>query len=375
MREGLLVISGCEKGEFFETVLNKTVEEAEEVAEFYDVLEIQPVGFYMHLVEKGLVGSRAEIEQAHRRILEIGRKLNKPVIATGNVHYLNPRDKIFRDITIHGITGFSPLKDMRKPDAHFRTTKEMLEEFAFLGEQTAYEVVVTNTVQLAERFESYEMFPDKLFTPIIEGADEEIRNTCYSTAKLMYGEELPDVVVQRLEKELVPIIKFGFSANYLISERLVKKSNEDGYLVGSRGSVGSSVVALFLGISEVNPLPAHYMCRNPKCLHSDWFLDGSIPSGFDLPDKNCPNCGQKMKGDGQDIPFETFLGFKGDKVPDIDLNFSGEYQPHAHNYTKVLFSEKCVFRAGTIGTVAEKTAFALPRSMKKKKAANGAGPS
>ncbi|WP_051236699.1 PolC-type DNA polymerase III [Paenibacillus pinihumi] len=366
MREGLLVISGCEKGEFFETVLNKTVEEAEEVAEFYDVLEIQPVGFYMHLVEKGLVGSRAEIEQAHRRILEIGRKLNKPVIATGNVHYLNPRDKIFRDITIHGITGFSPLKDMRKPDAHFRTTKEMLEEFAFLGEQTAYEVVVTNTVQLAERFESYEMFPDKLFTPIIEGADEEIRNTCYSTAKLMYGEELPDVVVQRLEKELVPIIKFGFSANYLISERLVKKSNEDGYLVGSRGSVGSSVVALFLGISEVNPLPAHYMCRNPKCLHSDWFLDGSIPSGFDLPDKNCPNCGQKMKGDGQDIPFETFLGFKGDKVPDIDLNFSGEYQPHAHNYTKVLFSEKCVFRAGTIGTVAEKTAFGFAKKYEEK---------
>ncbi|GGG12098.1 PolC-type DNA polymerase III [Paenibacillus abyssi] len=361
LREGLIVISGCEKGEFFETVLNKSLEEAEETARFYDVLEIQPVGFYMHLVDKGLVGSRAEIEQALRRVVQIGEKLGKPVIATGNVHYLNPRDKIYRDITIHGITGFSPLKDMRKPDAHFRTTNEMLEEFEFLGKEMAYEVVVRNTVDLAARFEPFEMFPDKLFTPIIEGADDEIREKCYETAKAMYGEPVPDVVVQRLEKELVPIIKYGFSANYLISERLVKKSNEDGYLVGSRGSVGSSVVATFLGISEVNPLPAHYLCKNPECRHSEWFLDGSVPSGFDLPDKNCPNCGKPMKGEGQDIPFETFLGFKGDKVPDIDLNFSGEYQPHAHNYTKVLFGEKSVFRAGTIGTVAEKTAFGFAK--------------
>ncbi|WP_274651508.1 PolC-type DNA polymerase III [Paenibacillus humicola] len=361
MREGLLVISGCEKGEFFETVLNKSVEEAEEVAKFYDVLEIQPVGFYMHLVEKGLVGSRAEIEQAIRRVCEIGGKLGKPVIATGNVHYLKPRDKIFRDITIHGITGFSPLKDMNKPDAHFRTTKEMLDEFAFLGEEKAYEVVVRNTNELADRFEPFEMFPDKLFTPIIEGADDEIRTKCYDTAKRLYGDPLPDVVVQRLEKELVPIIKYGFSANYLISERLVKKSNEDGYLVGSRGSVGSSIVATFLGISEVNPLPAHYTCLNEACKYSEWFLDGSYPSGFDLPDKVCPNCGRPLKGEGQDIPFETFLGFKGDKVPDIDLNFSGEYQPHAHNYTKVLFGPKSVFRAGTIGTVAEKTGYGFAK--------------
>lgn len=361
LREGLLVISGCEKGEFFETVLNKTEEEAEDVAGFYDVLEIQPVDFYMHLVEKGLVGSRAELEQALRRVCRIGDKLGKPVIATGNVHYLNPRDKIFRDITIHGITGFSPLKDIKKPDAHFRTTKEMLEAFAFLGEEKAREVVIRNTVELAGRFEDFEMFPDKLFTPIIEGADEEIRSTCYDFAKQMYGEPLPQVVVDRLEKELVPIIKYGFSANYLISERLVKKSNADGYLVGSRGSVGSSVVATFLGISEVNPLPAHYICLNPDCKHSEWFLDGSVPSGFDLPDKLCPDCGRPMKGEGQDIPFETFLGFKGDKVPDIDLNFSGEYQPHAHNYTKVLFGEKSVFRAGTIGTVAEKTAYGFAK--------------
>lgn len=355
LREGLLVASGCEKGELFETVLNKSLEEAEQVAEFYDVLEIQPTCVNMHLVDKGLVGSAAQLEDANRRIVEIGRKLGKPVIATGNVHYLHPREKIYRDITIHGITGFSPLKDIRKPDVHLRTTKEMLKEFEYLGGDIAHEVVVKNTAELADRFEELELFPDKLFTPIIEGAEEEIRTKCYDTARRMYGDPIPEVVTARLEKELVPIIKYGFSANYLISERLVKKSNEDGYLVGSRGSVGSSVVATFLGISEVNPLPPHYLCKS--CQHSEWFLDGSIPSGFDLPDKDCPNCGTKMKGEGQDIPFETFLGFKGDKVPDIDLNFSGEYQPHAHNYTKVLFGDRSVFRAGTIGTVAEKTAF------------------
>ncbi|AWB44336.1 PolC-type DNA polymerase III [Paenibacillus sp. CAA11] len=361
MREGLLIISGCEKGEFFEAVLNKSMEEAEEIAGFYDVLEIQPLTMYMHLVEKGLVGSKEELETAIRKVCEIGQKLDKPVIATGNVHYLEPRDKLFRDITIHGITGYSPLKDIRKPDAHFRTTDEMLEEFSFLGKEKAQEVVVTNTAALADRFEELELFPSKLFTPIMEGADEEIRNTCYNTAKSLYGEDLPEVVVARLEKELEPIIKYGFSANYLISERLVKKSNQDGYLVGSRGSVGSSVVATFLGISEVNPLPAHYLCLNSECRYSEWFLDGSVPSGFDLPDKDCPKCGNPLKGEGQDIPFETFLGFKGDKVPDIDLNFSGEYQPVAHNYTKVLFGEKSVFRAGTIGTVAEKTAFGFTK--------------
>jgi DNA polymerase-3 subunit alpha (Gram-positive type) len=359
LREGLLILSGCEKGEFFEAVLNKSLDEAEQVAEFYDVLEIQPVSYNQHLVDKGFVGSIEDLEKTVKRIYEIGKKLGKPVIATGNVHYLQPRDKISRDITILGITGFSPLKDMKKPDAHFRTTKEMLAEFKFLGEDKAYEVVVRNTNDLADRFEEIQLFPDKLFTPIMDGADEEIRQTCYETAKTIYGDELPEVVTARLEKELIPIIKFGFSANYLISERLVKKSNEDGYLVGSRGSVGSSVVAMMLGISEVNPLPPHYSCAS--CKFSEWFLDGSVPSGFDLPDKVCPNCGGNLKGDGHDIPFETFLGFKGDKVPDIDLNFSGEYQPIAHNYTKVLFGEKNVFRAGTIGTVADKTAFGFAK--------------
>ncbi len=355
LREGLLISSGCEKGEFFETVLNKSVEEAERVAEFYDILEIQPTAVNMHLVEKGLVGSVEQLEQANRTVCEIGERLNKPVIATGNVHYLHPREKICRDITINGITGFSPLKEQKKPDVHLRTTKEMLEEFAYLGAEKAYEVVVKNTSMIADWFEEIELFPSKLFTPIIDGADEEIRTKCYDKARSVYGDPLPETVSARLEKELAPIIKYGYSANYLICERLVKKSNEDGYLVGSRGSVGSSFVATMLGISEVNPLPPHYIC--PSCKYSEWFTDGSVPSGFDLPDKPCPKCGAMLKGDGQDIPFETFLGFKGDKVPDIDLNFSGEYQPQAHNYTKVLFGPKNVFRAGTIGTVAEKTAF------------------
>ncbi|MCI3918985.1 PolC-type DNA polymerase III [Paenibacillus sp. TRM 82003] len=373
MREGLLVVSGCEKGEFFEAVLNKSLEEAESVAEFYDVLEIQPLTFYEHLVDKGLVGSTAQLQQAVRTVLAIGRKLGKPVIATGNVHYAHPRQKQFRDISIHGITGFSPLKDQRKPDAHLRTTKEMLSEFAFLGEADAFEVVVKAPNELADRFEDIVLFPDTPFFPIIEGADEEMRETCYRTAKEMYGDPIPEVIVTRLERELVPITKAGFSALYLISQRLVKKSNEDGYLVGSRGSVGSSVVAMMLGISEVNPLPAHYLCLDSSCKYSEWFLDGSYPSGFDLPNKDCPTCGKPLKGEGQDIPFETFLGFKGDKVPDIDLNFSGEYQPHAHNYTKVLFGEKNVFRAGTIGTVAEKTAYGFVKKYEEDKAVRWRG--
>lgn len=361
MREGLLIMSGCDKGEFFETVLNKSIEEAEQVAQFYDVLEIQPLTMYMHLIDKGLVGSTTEIEDVLRKIVKIGEEQHKPIIATGNVHYLNPCDKLFRDITIHGMTGFNPLKDIRKPDAHFRTTDEMLQEFAFLGKEQAFQFVVVNTNALMERFENFDLFPKQLFTPNIEGADQEIRDKCYNMAKKIYGEPLPDIIIKRLEKELNPIIAYGFSVNYLIAERLVKKSNEDGYLVGSRGSVGSSVVATFLGVSEVNPLPPHYICWNKRCKYSEWFTDGHIASGFDLQNKECPKCGHMIKGEGQNIPFETFLGFKGDKVPDIDLNFSGNYQPVAHNYTKVLFGEKNVFRAGTIGTVAEKTAYGFAK--------------
>ncbi|WP_053083767.1 PolC-type DNA polymerase III [Rubeoparvulum massiliense] len=355
LREGLLVISGCDDGELFETVLNKSVEEAEGVAHFYDVLEIQPPANYLHLVDKGLVQSVHHLEQAMATICSIGEKLGKPVIATGNVHYLRPVDKIYRDILIHGITGFSPLKKQRKPDVHFKTTTEMLNDFQFLGEEKAYETVVTNTRQLAQRFEEIQIIPDDLYTPRIEGSEEEIREMSYAHAKAMYGDPLPEIVEKRLEKELHSIISNGFSVIYLIAQKLVKKSIDDGYLVGSRGSVGSSFVATMTGITEVNPLPPHYIC--PQCQHSIWFTKGEYGSGFDLPDQDCPQCGTRMKGEGHDIPFETFLGFKGDKVPDIDLNFSGDYQPQAHNYTKVLFGEDYVYRAGTIGTVAEKTAY------------------
>ena len=372
LREGLLIVSGCEKGEFFEAVLNKSVEEAEQVAEFYDVLEIQPIDVYMHLVDKGLVGSIEHLELSIRRVCDIGEKLNKPVIATGNVHYLHPRQKINREITIFGITGFSPLKEQRKPDVHFRTTDEMLREFNFLGEKKALEVVVHNTNVLADEFAQIELFPKKggptdngLFSPIIAGADEEIRSKCYETAIQMYGEPLPELIIARLEKELTPIIKNGFSANILISEKLVKKSNQDGYLVGSRGSVGSSVVAMMLGISEVNPLPPHYLCL--ACKYQHFFTDGSIRSGYDLPEKSCPTCGAMINGDGQDIPFETFMGFSGEKVPDIDLNFSGDYQAEAHNYTKDLFGSKSVFRAGTVGTIADKTAFGYVKKYEEEK--------
>ncbi|MFT9847819.1 PolC-type DNA polymerase III [Aneurinibacillus sp. REN35] len=364
-REGLLISSGCEKGEFFETILNKSPEEAEEVARFYDVLEIQPIEINRHLIEKQLVANEATLMETNRKIVELGEKLNIPVIATGNVHYVHPLEKDYRTILIHGITGFSPLKDQYKPDAHFRTTDEMLEEFKYLGEEKAKEVVVVNPNLLADRFEELEIIPKDLYTPKIEGADEEIRSMSYNKAKELYGDELPEVVEKRLEKELNSIITHGFAVIYLISHKLVKKSIDDGYLVGSRGSVGSSFVATMTEITEVNPLPPHYRC--PECKHSEWFMKGEYGSGFDLPPKNCPSCDVPMTGDGHDIPFETFLGFKGDKVPDIDLNFSGEYQPHAHNYTKVLFGEEYVYRAGTIGTVAEKTAYGFVRKYAEEK--------
>lgn len=354
-REGLVVFSGCEKGELFETVLNKSMEEAEEVAKFYDVLEIQPSDLHLHLVDKQVVESEERLREANEKIVKLGEKLEKPVVATGNVHYLDPMDKRYREMLIHGITGFSPLKNQRKPDVHFRTTEEMLEAFQYLGEEKAFDVVVTQPNELAEQFEELEIIPKDLYTPKIEGADEAIRKMSYTRACEIYGDPLPDIVRERLEKELNSIITHGFAVIYLIAQKLVKKSLDDGYLVGSRGSVGSSFVATMLDITEVNPLPPHYVC--PNCKQTEWFTKGEIGSGFDLKAKACPDCGHEMTGEGQDIPFETFLGFKGDKVPDIDLNFSGDYQPTAHDYTKELFGEDYVFRAGTIGTVAEKTAF------------------
>jgi DNA polymerase-3 subunit alpha (Gram-positive type) len=355
LRKGILVGSACDKGEVFEGMMQKPLEEVEKIASFYDYLEIQPPSNYYHLIERELVQDEMNLREILGNIVKLGEKLNKPVVATGNVHYLNPEDAIYRKILISSQGGANPLNRQTLPEVHFRTTDEMLELFSFLGEEWAQKVVVENTQQIADSIADIKPIPDDLYTPKIEGADDEIRSMSYNRAKSIYGEELPELVEKRLEKELTSIIGHGFAVIYLISHKLVKKSLNDGYLVGSRGSVGSSFVATMTEITEVNPLPPHYVC--PSCKESHFFDDGSIGSGYDLPDKECPSCGVLYIKDGQDIPFETFLGFKGDKVPDIDLNFSGEYQPRAHNYTKELFGEDYVYRAGTIGTVAEKTAY------------------
>ncbi|PLR87433.1 PolC-type DNA polymerase III [Bacillus sp. V33-4] len=354
-REGILVGSGCDKGEVFEGMMQKAPEEVEETAQFYDYLEILPKEVYAHLLEMELVRDRTALEEIMTNIVKLGDKLGLPVVATGNVHYLNPNDKIYRKILVNSQGGANPLNRHQLPDVHFRTTNEMLDSFSFLGKEKAKEIVVTNTNKIADMIDNIKPIKDDLYTPKIEGADEEMRSMSYAMARRIYGDNLPEIVEARLEKELKSIIGHGFAVIYLISHKLVKKSLDDGYLVGSRGSVGSSLVATMTEITEVNPLPPHYVC--PTCKHSEFFNDGSVGSGFDLPDKDCPNCGGTYRKDGHDIPFETFLGFKGDKVPDIDLNFSGKYQPRAHNYTKVLFGEDNVYRAGTIGTVADKTAF------------------
>lgn len=354
-REGLLVGSGDNTGEVFEAIMQKGKAKAKKLAQYYDYLEIQPKAAYAPLIESELIANEAKLEEIIINIIEIGHELNIPVVATGDVHYLNPEDYVYRDVIVKSQGGANPLNKTTLPKLHFRSTDEMLAEFAFLGEDLANEVVVEASNKIANMIDDVTPLQSKLFTPNMEGADDEIRNRTYATARSLYGDELPEVVEKQITKELDSIVGNGFSVIYLISQRLVAKSNKDGYLVGSRGSVGSSVVATFIGITEVNPLPPHYRC--PKCKHSEFFTKGEYESGFDLPDKDCPNCGIRMIGDGQNIPFETFLGFKGNKVPDIDLNFSGDYQPIAHNYTKVMFGENNVFRAGTIGTIADKTAF------------------
>lgn len=353
-REGLIVGSGCDKGELFEAMMQKSEEAAEKVAKFYDYIEIQPPENYFHLVEKGIIKDELALKDVMRKLAKLGDKLGKPVVATGNVHYLDEHDRVYRKILIASQAG-NPLNRQTQPPVHFRTTDEMLDCMRFLGEDKAKEVVVTNTQKIAGQIDDVAPVKDKLYTPVIDGAEDEVKEMSYREAHHRYGESLPEIVEKRLEKELNSIIGHGFAVIYLIAHKLVKKSLVDGYLVGSRGSVGSSLVATMMDITEVNPLPPHYLC--PKCHHVEFFTDGSIACGFDLPDKTCPECGTMYKKDGHDIPFETFLGFKGDKVPDIDLNFSGDYQPVAHNYTKVLFGEDKVFRAGTIGTIADKTAY------------------
>jgi DNA polymerase III subunit alpha, Gram-positive type len=358
-RKGLLVGSGCSNGEVFQGLMQKSPDEVEEIAKFYDYLEIHPKAVYSHLIDMELIRDEWNMEDIMRKLLKLGKAVDIPVCATGNVHYLDENDAMFRKVLVRSQGGANPLNRHSLPAVHFRTTDEMLAEFAFLGEHIAEEIVIDNPRKIMERIGEVQPIKDDLYTPKIEGAEEEVKDLSYSMAHELYGEDLPEIVVERLEKELTSIIGNGFSVVYLISHKLVKRSLDDGYLVGSRGSVGSSFVATMMEITEVNPLPPHYVC--PACKKAEWFTDGSVSSGYDLPDKTCADCDVPLRKDGQDIPFETFLGFEGDKVPDIDLNFSGDYQANAHNYTKELFGEDFVYRAGTIGTVAERTAYGYVR--------------
>ncbi|MGV3163030.1 PolC-type DNA polymerase III [Streptococcus hyovaginalis] len=364
-REGLLLGSACSEGEVFDAVLTKGVDAAVEAAKYYDFIEIMPPAIYAPLLAQGTIKDETGIQEAIQNLIEVGRRLDKPVLATGNVHYIEPEEEIYREIIVRSLgqgaminrtigrgEGAMPAP---LPKAHFRTTNEMLDEFAFLGKELAYELVVTNTQDFAERFDHIEVVKGDLYTPYIDKAEETVAELTYQKAFEVYGNPLPDIIDLRIEKELSSILGNGFAVIYLASQMLVNRSNERGYLVGSRGSVGSSFVATMIGITEVNPMPPHYVC--PNCQHSEFITDGSYGSGYDLPNKDCPECGTLYQKDGQDIPFETFLGFDGDKVPDIDLNFSGDDQASAHLDVRDIFGEEYAFRAGTVGTVADKTAY------------------
>lgn len=362
-RTNLLVGTSCVNGEIFETARNKSQLALENVMQFYDYVEVQPVSVYIHLTQTSEL-SIEKIENVIKRIIKAAQKLNKIIVATGDVHYLDEKDKLFRDVYINskGIGGVNhPLFDYKNritlyPDQHLRTTREMKKAFAFLQDDTlVHQIVVTNTNKVTDMIEKVVPIKNQLYTPKIDNVENLLEQLCYKNAKQIYGETLPEIVSLRLKKELDSIIKHGFSVVYWISHKLVEKSLDDGYLVGSRGSVGSSLVATMTNITEVNPLQAHYLCEN--CCYSEFITNRTVKCGFDLPSKPCPNCKHLLKGEGHDIPFETFLGFDGDKVPDIDLNFSGEYQSKAHDFIKEMFGAKNVYRAGTISTVAEKTAF------------------
>lgn len=358
-REGLIIGSACEAGELYRAVLyGEGEDEITRLCNFYDYYEIQPVGNNMFLLddEKAPVKTVEDLQDVNRKICDLGKQFDKPVVATCDVHFLDPEDEIYRRIMMAG-KGFHDAD--RQPPLFFRTTDEMLAEFQYLGSDLAKEVVITNTNKINDMIERISpVRPDKC-PPIIDNSDETLTTICYDKAHEIYGPNLPEIVEARLKRELHSIISNGFAVMYIIAQKLVWKSNGDGYLVGSRGSVGSSFVATMAGITEVNPLPAHYIC--PKCYFTDFDSDFvkqfEGQSGCDMPDRKCPKCGTLMTKEGHDIPFETFLGFYGDKEPDIDLNFSGEYQPKAHAYTEELFGKGKAFRAGTIGSLAEKTAF------------------
>ena len=357
-REDLLIGSGNSENEVFEELLNSKEDKVEGIIDFYDYIEIQPKNHYHSFIRSERITDEAELEELLKKLIDIAKKKDKIVVATGDCYYLDEYQHVYRQILRLTVKSNPGARDI-KPMATFLTTEEMLNEFSFLDEKLREEIVIDNTHKISDLIELVVPLKNKLYTPNIEGAADEVRDLSYSMAHKIYGDKLPEIVEKRLEKELASIIGNGFSVVYLISHKLVKKSLDDGYLVGSRGSVGSSLVATMMEITEVNPLAPHYVC--PKCKHSEFFLNAEYASGFDLPNKNCPHCDVKMIKDGQDIPFETFLGFNGDKVPDIDLNFSGEYQATAHNFTKEIFGEDYVYRAGTISTVAEKTAYSFTR--------------
>lgn len=354
LHAGLLYGSACSQGEVFIAMMQKGYDEAKRKAEFYDFLEIQPPSNYSSLLDDGLIADEDQLEEILMNIYKLGKEMGKLVVATSDAHYIEKHDGIYRDVLLAAQRG-NPNRNKKHPDLHFYTTQEMLDEFSFMGEEIAKEVVITNPNKINDMIdEGVQPVQDESFPPKIPHTAERVRKLTYDKAHELYGDPLPENIQARLDRELDAIIGNGYGVVYLISQMLVAKSVKDGYLVGSRGSVGSSLVATMMGITEINPMPPHYRC--PKCKYSEFFEHGEYASGFDLPDKNCPNCDTLMVKDGQNIPFETFLGFHGDKVPDIDLNFSGDYQPVAHNFIRVMFGPDHSFKAGTVGTLADKKA-------------------
>ena len=354
-REGLIIGSACEAGELFQAILdNKCEDEVKRLAEFYDFLEVQPLANNAFMLAKGIVQTEEELREFNRKIVRLGQALGKPVVATGDVHFLNPEDEIFRHILL-ATKGFEDCD--RSNPLYFRTTDDMLREFSYLGEEKAREIVITNPNLIADMCETLRPVPHNLFAPKIENSVEDLKSLVYGKMHRLYGENPPELISKRVETELHDIISCHYDVIYMSAQKLVQNSLEHGYLVGSRGSVGSSIVAYMSGITEVNSFPPHYRCPNPDCKYTTFEVPKGCACGADLPDAVCPKCGAAFEKDGFNIPFETFLGFGGDKVPDIDLNFSGEYQSRAHAYCVEMFGKSHVFRAGTVGTVAEKTAF------------------